>query len=71
MPTQLAGARVTGHDSSLNVEIDSTKGIADQVILRTVVTLSGGRYPGEYAETVVSHVHGGVLTIASWQFSAP
>ena len=51
MPPQLSGAAVVGHDSPLNVEIDSAGGTPTQVVLRTTVTLSGGAAPGEYAET--------------------
>jgi sortase A len=68
MPPQLRGASVTGHDSPLNVEIDSTGGVPTQVVLRTTVTLSGGSAPGTHAETVVLPVHGSVVTIGSWQF---
>jgi hypothetical protein len=35
-------------------------------VLRETVTLSGGRDPGNYAETVVLPVHKGVVTIGSW-----
>ncbi len=66
MPAQLAGATVTGHDTPLNVEIDSTGGSPDQVVLRTSVTLAGGSAPGEHAMTVVLPVHGSVVTIGSW-----
>jgi sortase A len=69
MPPQLAGAAVTGHDSPLDVEIDSSGGSPDQVVLRTTVTLSGGAGPGEHAMTVVLPVHGSAVTIGSWSFS--
>jgi sortase A len=69
MPSQLVGARITGHNAPLDVEIDSVKGVASQVILRTTVTLAGGRYPGVYHETVATVVHGAVVTIGSWQFT--
>jgi sortase A len=69
MPLQLAGASVTGHDSPLDVEIDSTAGTPSQVVLRTTVTLAGGAAPGEHAMTVVLPVHGAVVTIGSWTFS--
>ncbi len=69
MPPQLAGAAVTGHDTALNVEIDSSGGSPDQVVLRTSVTLSGGPAPGEHAMTVVLPVHGSVVTIGSWSFA--
>ena len=69
MPPQLAGAAVVGHDSPLNVEIDSAGGTPTQVVLRTTVTLSGGAAPGEYAETATLPVHGTQVTIGSWQFT--
>jgi sortase A len=69
MPRQLVGAEVTGHDSALNVEIDSVKGLADQVVLTTTVTLSGGAAPGTYNETVVTPIHGSTVTLGSWQFT--
>jgi sortase A len=69
MPPELAGALVTGHDAPLNVEIDSSGGTPDQVVLRTSVTLSGGAAPGEHAMTVVLPVHGSVVTIGSWSFA--
>ena len=69
MPPQLSGAAVVGHDSPLNVEIDSAGGTPIQVVLRTTVTLSGGAAPGEYAETATLPVHGTQVTIGSWQFT--
>jgi LPXTG-site transpeptidase (sortase) family protein len=70
MPPQITGGTITGHDSSLNVEIDSNSaGTPTQVVLRTTVTISGGDAPGEYTETVVLPVHGAVVTIGSWTFS--
>jgi hypothetical protein len=69
MPPQLSGAAVVGHDSPLNVEIDSAGGTPTQVVLRTTVTLSGGAAPGEYAETATLPVHGTQVTIGSWQFT--
>jgi len=71
MPPQLMGASASPHyDSPLNVEIDSNKdGTPTQVVLHTTVTISGGRAPGEYTETVVLPVHGAIVTIGSWQFT--
>jgi len=66
MPPQLAGASVSGHDSPLDVEIDSVQGNPSQVTLRTSVTLSGGPAPGPHAMTVVLPVHDGVVTIGDW-----
>jgi sortase A len=69
MPPQLAGASVAGHDSPLDVEIDSAAGSPTQVVLRTTVTLSGGPDPGEHAETVTLPVHGAQVTIGAWQLA--
>ncbi|HEY1650423.1 MAG TPA: class D sortase [Acidimicrobiales bacterium] len=69
MPPQLDGASISDHESPLNVEIDSTKGVPSQVVLHETVTLSGGSDPGTYNETVVLPVHGSVVTIGSWTFS--
>ena len=69
MPPELTGATVAGHDSPLDVEIDSVGGTPSQVVLRTSVTMSGGSAPGEHPETVILPVHGGVVTIGSWQFA--
>ena len=65
-PPALLGARITGHDSPLDVEIDSTKGVVTQVVLTTTVTLSGGRAPGPYRETVVTPVQASTVRIGSW-----
>jgi LPXTG-site transpeptidase (sortase) family protein len=69
LPPDLAGAVVTGHDAPLDVEIDSSGGTPDQVVLRTTVTLSGGSAPGTHPMTVVLPVHGAQVTIGSWSFS--
>jgi sortase A len=69
LPPQLAGAAVSGHDAPLDVEIDSSGGAPEQVVLRTSVTLSGGSAPGEHAMTVVLPVDGSVVTIGSWSFT--
>ncbi len=66
---QLAGATVAGHDSPLDVEIDSAGGSPSQVVLRTTVTLLGGSAPGPHAMTVVLPVHSGEVTIGSWSLS--
>ena len=66
MPGPLAGATVTGHDSPLDVEIDSTDGAVSQVVLRTTVTLAGGAAPGTYAETVTTPVQGSTVRIGTW-----
>ena len=69
MPPQLDGATVTGHDTPLNVEIDSAGGSPVRVVLTTTVTLAGGSAPGEHPMTVVLPVHKGVVTIGSWTFA--
>ena len=69
MPPQLDGARITDHESSLNVAIESTKGVPSEVVLTETVSLSGGSQSGEYNETVVLPVHSGVVTIGSWTLS--
>ncbi len=66
MPPQLTGATVSGHDSPLDVEIDSAHGNPSQVVLHTSVTLHGGSAPGAHAMTIVLPVHGGVVGIGSW-----
>jgi hypothetical protein len=66
MPPQLAGATVSGHDSPLDVEIDSAHGNPSQVVLHTTLTLRGGSAPGAHAMTVVLPVHNGVVGIGSW-----
>lgn len=69
MPPQLAGAVVAGHEAPLDVEIDSSDGSPDQVVLRTAVSLSGGSAPGEHAMTVILPVHDSVVTLGSWTFA--
>jgi sortase A len=66
VPPPLAGATVSGHDSPLDVEIDSAGGSPTQVVLRTTVTLRGGASPGAHPMTVVLPVHDGVVGIGSW-----
>lgn len=65
-PPALRGATITGHDSPLDVTIDSTHGVADEVALTTTVTVSGGEAPGTYAEAVTASVVGGVVRLAGW-----
>jgi sortase A len=66
MPAPLPGATVTGHNSPLDVEIDSTNGAVAQVVLRTTVTLAGGAAPGTYTETVTTPVQGSTVRIGTW-----
>ncbi|HEX3946133.1 MAG TPA: class D sortase [Acidimicrobiales bacterium] len=65
-PGPLQGATVTGHDTPLDVEIDSIDGVVSEVVLRTTVTVSGGPSPGTYAETVTTPVQGSTVRIGSW-----
>lgn len=65
-PGPLLGAEITGHDSPLDVEIDSTDGVATAVVLTTTMTISGGSAPGEYDETVTTPVQGSTVQIGSW-----
>lgn len=65
-PVPLSGAQITGHDAALNVAIHSTGGVPTQVVLSTVVTISGGTAPGEYAETVTLPVIGSIVRIGAW-----
>jgi hypothetical protein len=68
-PGPLLGASVTGHDSPLDVEIDSINEVVTQVVLRTTVTLSGGSSPGTYDETVTTPVEGSTVRIGSWSLT--
>jgi hypothetical protein len=66
MPKPLEGASITGHDSPLNVAIDSKGGAAATVTLTTRITVSGGYDPGVYDQTVTLGVTGSVVTIRTW-----
>jgi hypothetical protein len=66
MPKPLEGASITGHDSPLNVAIDSKGGTAATVTLTTRITVSGGYDPGVYDQTVTLGVTGSVVTIRTW-----
>ncbi|MHB8219387.1 MAG: class D sortase [Acidimicrobiales bacterium] len=65
-PAPLLGAQITGHDAPLDVTIRSTHGVATQVVLSTVVTISGGAVPGTYSETVTLPVTGTTVRIGGW-----
>ena len=65
-PPVLIGATITGHAAPLDVTIQSAHGVADAVVLHTVVTVSGGDAPGTYDETVTTSVEAGVVRLASW-----
>ena len=66
MPKPLEGASITGHDSPLNVAIDSNGGAAATVTLTTRITVSGGYNSGVYDQTVTLGVAGSVVTIRTW-----
>jgi len=70
-PAPLLGAQITGHDAPLDVTIRSAHGVATQVVLSTVVTLSGGAGPGTYDETVTLPVVGSTVRIGGWTLSPP
>lgn len=65
-PPALIGAAITGDDSPLDVTIDAVRGVADQVVLTTTVTVAGGDAPGTYAETVTTSVEDGTVRLKSW-----
>jgi sortase A len=66
MPVPLTGATITGHDSALNVGINSVGGAPATVTLTTQITISGGVAPGVYNQTVTLGVAGTVVTIQAW-----
>ncbi len=69
MPGQLADAQITGHDSPLDVAINSVGGVAQTVTLTTDVTVSGGTAPGTYHFVVTAGARGSVVTLTSWEMS--
>lgn len=69
MPRVLQGASITGHDSPLNVAINSVQGAPSTVTLTTTITVSGGYAPGVYDQTVTLGVAGAVVTIQTWGLS--
>ena len=66
MPVPLTGATITGHDSALDVAINSVGGAPATVMLTTQITISGGSAPGVYNQTVTLGVTGTVVTIQAW-----
>jgi sortase A len=66
MPVPLTGAAITGHDSALDVGINSVGGAPATVTLTTQITISGGSAPGVYNQTVTLGVAGTVVTIQAW-----
>jgi sortase A len=67
MPPALDDASVSAHDSPLDVTITAQGDRPTEVVLSTVVTLSGGAAPGEYSESVTEVVRGLDLLITSWE----
>ncbi len=65
-PAPLIGARVSGHDAPLNVDIVSVRGVPTQVVLTTAVTLTGGSAPGAYAERVEVDVQANHVVLGGW-----
>ena len=66
-PLPVWGAVVSGHDTPLGVRISATGVTPTQVVLDTVVQLSGGQAPGMYHERVTEAVHGLTLTVTDWE----
>jgi sortase A len=66
MPVPLTAAAITGHDSPLNVSINSVGGAPATVTLTTQITISGGSAPGVYNQAVTLGVVGTVVTIQAW-----
>ncbi len=67
MPAQLNGARVSAHDAPLDVTIEAIGDAPSQVVLKTVLTLSGGAAPGTYHEQVTEAVRGLTVEITDWE----
>ncbi|MGH9099437.1 MAG: class D sortase, partial [Acidimicrobiales bacterium] len=65
-PAWLRGAEVGESDAPLDVEIVSAHDLPTEVVLTTVITLSGGSAPGVYAETVTTAVRGSEVALSSW-----
>ena len=65
IPKPLEGTTITGHDSPLNVAIDSQGGAASTVTLTTTITV-GGADGGTYDQSVTLGVAGPVVTIRQW-----
>jgi sortase A len=65
MPKPLEGATITGHDSPLNVAIDSQGGAVSSVTLTTTISVSGYN-GGKYDQSVTLGVAGPVVTIRQW-----
>ena len=66
MPAPLANAQITGHDSPLDIAINSVGGVPQSITMTTDVTVSGGSAPGTYHLVVTGGVRGATVTITSW-----
>ena len=69
MPMPLANAQITGHDSPLDISINSVGGVPESVTMTTDVTVSGGSAPGRYHLVATGGVTGSVVTITSWEMN--
>ena len=69
MPAPLANAQITGHDSALDVAINSVGGAPKSVTMTTDVTVSGGTAPGAYHLVATGGIAGSVVTITSWEMN--
>jgi LPXTG-site transpeptidase (sortase) family protein len=66
MPAPLANAQITGHDSPLDIAINSVGGVPQSITMTSDVTVSGGSAPGSYHLAVTGGVRGSTVTITSW-----
>lgn len=69
MPAPLANAQITGHDSPLDITINSVGGAPQSVTMTTDVTVSGGSAPGTYHLVATGGIAGSVVTITSWEMN--
>jgi sortase A len=69
MPAPLVNAQITGHDSPLDIAINSVGGVPQSVTMTTDVTVSGGNAPGTYHLVATGGVNGSVVTITSWEMN--
>lgn len=70
MPAPLANAQITGHDSPLDIAINSVGGMPQSITMTTDVTVSGGSAPGTYHLVVTGGVRGATVTITSWEMNS-
>jgi LPXTG-site transpeptidase (sortase) family protein len=69
LPTPLANAQITGHDSPLDITINSVGGAPQSVTMTTDVTVSGGSAPGTYHLVATGGIAGSVVTVTSWEMN--